>query len=683
MIFQDYNLIEDINVYQNICLPLTFLGHTDFSIIDEVIKKVDIEDIKHSKVTEISSGQMQRVAIARALVKNSAMILADEPTGNLDSKNTKIVMDLLKEISKDRLVVVITHDDEAANEYGDRTIQIEDGTILEDICKNPSINEYDKSLEKSTDFIKPKVTFKQQLDFTFGFIRNSFSRSLAIFIILILIPLIGSLLCGYAFFDVSTSFKKYQTKYGSNYVTFSSEINGSAVYYKLDDYMEIFNKYGEDNVFELYSIYVPIANNTSDIDTFYQPVIKNLIIDDTDRVKYYDGDAPQKANEIAITDYLVDSYYYYTDNLIDVGDRLSIGGKSYDITGIIKTNFSDYINADFSDTFVRLAFEENLVFYNSIFTTSSGYVKIHNESTYFVEQMTYTISPSVSDYTVPVRKTAYITVRNVKAGVPSYSYGLSSDTPNKTVAALSQSLWESYMELAPRHIGRVNSSSFICTSTSRYSISVRVGYIYQRGSYNLYGTEGELVLSDSAYQNYIAKQEGSRFLISSSSSVYREVLYNENITNPSFTYAKATWVRAESSKYIMYEFLITLIIVMLVFSYLINNMTLNIEKKKIGIKFSFGISKMDIVVPYILEVVLYIITGIVLSLITLKLVVPLIMTGLVYNSPQELLEYEFFYIANSNILVWDIVIYSIMLVSLFIMILSICRKSPIEIIKDL
>ena len=111
LIFQDYNLIEDMNVYDNIKLPLELLGRTDFSIIDEIIKKVDIEDIKNSSVKEISSGQMQRVAIARALVKNSTMILADEPTGNLDSKNTKIVMNLLKEISKERLVIVITHDD--------------------------------------------------------------------------------------------------------------------------------------------------------------------------------------------------------------------------------------------------------------------------------------------------------------------------------------------------------------------------------------------------------------------------------------------------------------------------------------------------------------------------------------------------------------------------------------------
>ena len=139
LIFQDYNLIEDMNVYDNIKLPLELLGIKDFSIIDEILKKVDIEDIKFSNVNEISSGQMQRVAIARALVKDSAVILADEPTGNLDSKNTKIVMDLLKEISKTRLVVVITHDEDAAQEYGDEIIEIEDGKILSETVNNEEI----------------------------------------------------------------------------------------------------------------------------------------------------------------------------------------------------------------------------------------------------------------------------------------------------------------------------------------------------------------------------------------------------------------------------------------------------------------------------------------------------------------------------------------------------------------
>ena len=342
LIFQDYNLIEDINVYENIKLPLEFLGIKDYSVIDEVIKKVDIEDIKYSKVTEISSGQMQRVAIARALVKNSAMILADEPTGNLDSKNTKIVMDLLQEISKDRLVIVITHDDDAAHEYGDRIIAIEDGTILDDTTQDPSINEYDPNLEKSTDFKKPKVTLFQQLKFTRGFMRNSLARSLAIFIMLILIPVIGNVLSGYAFFDISTSYYSYQERYGSSYVQIANVKNGHEVNFKEEEeVLRVWDTYGDENLYELYAAYIPIATpeqeeavapgeNEHDI---FKPIIKNIVLDNNHKLSLKAGEFPELGSSkdlatIAITDYIEESYKFYTgDDLVyyDENGELILG----------------------------------------------------------------------------------------------------------------------------------------------------------------------------------------------------------------------------------------------------------------------------------------------------------------------------------------------------------------------
>jgi ABC-type lipoprotein release transport system permease subunit len=112
--------------------------------------------------------------------------------------------------------------------------------------------------------------------------------------------------------------------------------------------------------------------------------------------------------------------------------------------------------------------------------------------------------------------------------------------------------------------------------------------------------------------------------------------------NPSFKYAKVTWDNAESSKYVMFEFLITLLVIMAVFAYIINSMTLNIEKKKIGIKYSFGISKFPIIVPYLIETILYIVTGIILSLLIVRVIYPLVCRTLIYTSVEGLLEYEFF-----------------------------------------
>ena len=692
LIFQDYNLIEDINVYDNIKLPLELLGITDFSVIDEVIKKVDIEEIKYSKVTEISSGQMQRVAIARALVKDSAMILADEPTGNLDSKNTKIVMDLLQEISKDRLVIVITHDDDAAHEYGDRIIAIEDGTILDDTTNNESINEYDPQLEKSTDFVYPKISLKQQVRFTKGFIRNSLIRSLSIFIMLILIPVIGNILCGYAFFDISTSYYKYQEKYGSNYVQIADVKSGYQVYYNLEEAMEKIDLYGEQNLYELYSTYIPIAEEGFEANSFYQPVIKNIVVDNTSKIKMLEGDFPelgtvQTKATIAISDYIIESYEYYTGNLIGIGDTLSIGLVDYEIIGIVDTNYEEFRDANLNDPMTKLAFDENLTIYNAVFTSSTGYTYIQNHMKYFVEEVKYKVIPN--DVTVaPYDKTGYVVFRSEETSIPKFGYGtitsLKSSSASSRHGLASRSLWEDFMELNQSRIYEIPSFSLMCFSTNKFAVGTYLAYVYKDvDTLKVYGTVGEVYLQQAQYDYVVGRRTGCRYLFDKDSLIYEDVVKTENIVNPSFTYAKATWDNAENSKYVMYEFLITLIVIMSVFAYVINSMTLNIEKKKIGIKYSFGISKLPIIVPYLLETLLYIVTGIIFSLLIVRVIYPFIVTNFIYTSTQELLEYEFYYISSMSVFGWDLVVYSIMSLSLIAMILSICRKSPIEIIKDL
>ena len=132
-IFQNYNLVPMLNVYENIVLPLELDGQEpDKKYIQKIVKLLKLDSKLKSMPNKLSGGQQQRVAIARALASKPAIILADEPTGNLDSKTSDDVIELLKMTSRtfDQTIVMITHNDEIARN-ADRAIRIEDGKIAE------------------------------------------------------------------------------------------------------------------------------------------------------------------------------------------------------------------------------------------------------------------------------------------------------------------------------------------------------------------------------------------------------------------------------------------------------------------------------------------------------------------------------------------------------------------------
>lgn len=134
-IFQSYNLISHQTILSNVELALTLSGvkkEDRKKRAIEALDKVGLKDHIYKKPAELSGGQMQRVAIARALVNNPEIVLADEPTGALDTNTSKQIMDLLKEIAKDRLVIMVTHNPELAEKYSTRIVKIRDGVILDD-----------------------------------------------------------------------------------------------------------------------------------------------------------------------------------------------------------------------------------------------------------------------------------------------------------------------------------------------------------------------------------------------------------------------------------------------------------------------------------------------------------------------------------------------------------------------
>lgn len=165
-IFQNYNLLPELSVFDNVAFVLKMIGINHPEIIEKrvnyILTAVGMYPFRKKKALQLSGGQMQRVAIARALVKNPKVIIADEPTGNLDSKNTIDVMNIIKEISKEKLVVLVTHEKDIAKFYGDRIIEIKDGQVIDDY---QNVQGEDHSIDKDdTIYLKDLNQISAQSD---------------------------------------------------------------------------------------------------------------------------------------------------------------------------------------------------------------------------------------------------------------------------------------------------------------------------------------------------------------------------------------------------------------------------------------------------------------------------------------------------------------------------------------
>lgn len=176
-VFQSYNLIPHQSILANVELALTLAGISKSERkkrAKEALKKVDLINHINKRPNQLSGGQMQRVAIARALVNNPDILLADEPTGALDSKTSTQIMNLLKEIAKDKLVIMVTHNADLAKEYSNRIIELKDGKIMSDT--NPCLNgENNVGTEKQK---KTNMNFKTALSLSLNNLLTKKGRTI-------------------------------------------------------------------------------------------------------------------------------------------------------------------------------------------------------------------------------------------------------------------------------------------------------------------------------------------------------------------------------------------------------------------------------------------------------------------------------------------------------------------------
>jgi len=176
-IFQSHNLITHLSVLQNVEMGLSLSGVSKSERIKratEVLTKVGLKDHIHKRPNQLSGGQSQRVAIARALANNPDIILADEPTGSLDSETSIQIMELIKEIAKEKLVILVTHDSELANKYATRLIRLKDGQIISD----SSPIKGDIAITDEIKFKKTSMSFKTAFISSINNIRTKLGRTI-------------------------------------------------------------------------------------------------------------------------------------------------------------------------------------------------------------------------------------------------------------------------------------------------------------------------------------------------------------------------------------------------------------------------------------------------------------------------------------------------------------------------
>ena len=320
-IFQNFNLINSYTVYQNIEL-IYLMNNVNLPNIKEriyeLLKQVDLYKYRNTKVSKLSGGQKQRVAIARALAKETPIIVADEPTGNLDSKSAESVMKLLYEVSKDKLVIIVTHNYEQVEKYATRKIKMHDGKIIEDrIIEKVQSNIVYKDREYGN------ISFKQKFKLSF---RNTFN----------IIPKFLLLLLIYSFLSLAV-FTEYTSTQKSTYEEFSFGFNRYFV--DTSDKRIIINKkdgtpitnLDYDNIKKINNIDYIVENDIlidmelylTNEDIYIYGNAKEMVAD----IKLDYGRLPINEHEIIVVGNKYDYYLSDADKILDKELKLNYNDK--------------------------------------------------------------------------------------------------------------------------------------------------------------------------------------------------------------------------------------------------------------------------------------------------------------------------------------------------------------------
>ena len=361
-IFQDFNLLEEYNVFDNVMLSAKLLRKkVNKEEILNLLERLDLKGLEYRNINELSGGQKQRVGIARALIKNPKVILADEPTGNLDSHSSLETFKLLKEISKEKLVVVVSHDLENANTFADKILELQDGNAIRNDLATEELDDNTFSLTKSM------LPFKECLHFAFTSLKSN-KVKLFFTVILTMISLVFmGISVNTSMFDknilaTDTLIENKETYYDISHVNIVNPRFGEIKELPMTD--KIINDFEKENDVIANPTYELFDNNTllsfelanQDENNQSHPIVNYIEVKDDKLLSNIIGSIPASNNEIVIHKYLADTIMEKGikdangnlfkptsyDNLVNSRRELPLGLNNVVIVGIVNDDKSKY-----------------------------------------------------------------------------------------------------------------------------------------------------------------------------------------------------------------------------------------------------------------------------------------------------------------------------------------------------
>lgn len=357
MISQYFNLFEHMSVFENIEFPLNiqkkFCENASHDYSNKLLSYVGLNGLGDVKINELSGGQKQRVAIARAIIKSPQIILADEPTGNLDTQTGSQIMELLKKISNNKLVVVVSHDEELCSRYADMIIRIADGEIKE--IGNNCIRNSEEIINRvdDRDFftqkrrLPKKLSFRNTFRFSLHLMTNKAIRLSFTLIVCVLTLLLMELFIYISDYNSSTVITQYLREYPQNGITFYKQASYEDSFFKEHSkkvfggkfFYNLLNKNynSEDLIGVTTKLPIRSADNNRvgrEINCIFStPIYENRYVLSVGRYT-------QAANEVLITDYLAKQLFLSNEEAVN--NLLYIGNMMVKIVGIVKTDYRMY-----------------------------------------------------------------------------------------------------------------------------------------------------------------------------------------------------------------------------------------------------------------------------------------------------------------------------------------------------